>query len=142
MNTNNTTMNTNTSAMTTTNNNVLVVRTEKELEKALISKCPHFIFEGPKAAAIYAKLQEVEQKKRAVRNTGIGIGILCLLAVPFTGGTSLLGMGAVAGGMALSTEVILAIISGLVAITTVAIQAIRDYQIKKLERDRLEFIRK
>ena len=134
-------MNTNTSVMTT-RNNVLVVRTEKELERALISKCPHFIFEGPKAAAIYAKLQEVEQKKRAVRNTGIGIGILCILAAPLTGGTSLLGMGAVAGGMALSTEVILAIISGLVAITTVAIQAIRDYQIKKLERDRLEFIRK
>ena len=145
MNTNNTTMNTNTSAMTT-RNNVLVVRTEKEFETVLKNRCPHFIFEGPKAMEISRRLQEAEDKKAAVRRVGLGVGLLCLLAAPFTGGTSLLGMGAVAGGsvgtIVITEAIIIAAITAIASITKEAINAIKEYQIKRLERDRLEFIRK
>lgn len=146
MNKNNTTMNTNASAMATTGNNTIVVRTEKEFETVLKNRCPHFIFEGPKAMEISRRLQEAEDKKDAVRGVGLGMGLLCLLAAPFTGGTSLLGMGAVAGGsvgtIVITEAIIIAAITAFASITKDAINAIKEYHIKRLESERLEFIRK
>lgn len=135
---------------------VPTIRTEKQLEKALKEKWPHFIFEGPKAIEIAKRIQQAEGRKKKIRGAGLGLGLLCLVAVPFTAGTSLigtgtvLGMGATVGAtaigtatfVALSDEVLIAIITGVVTIATATIAAIKDYRMKKLDHERLEFIRK
>lgn len=121
---------------------MLIVRTDKELERALEAKEPKIILEGPKAAEIVRKLEEAQNKKRNARNTAIGIGALCLLAAPFTGGTSLLGLTASVGAAALSEGVILAIIGAIVSISVAAINAIKEYKIKKLDNNRIELTRK
>ncbi|MDE6753032.1 MAG: hypothetical protein K2J82_00295 [Muribaculaceae bacterium] len=121
---------------------MLIVRTDKELERALEAKEKNFILEGPQAAQIVKKFQEAERKKRSARGWGIGVGILCLVAAPFTGGGSLLGLGATAGAVALSEGVILAIIGAVVSISVAAINAVKEYKIKKLEQDRILFSKK
>ena len=100
------------------------------------------MLKGPNAEKILNKIQEAERKKKNVRNASIGIGVLCLLAAPFTAGTSLIGFGATAGAIALSDTVIVAIITGIVTISVEAIRALRDYQIRKLDRESIEFTHK
>lgn len=147
MNTNQTTMGTKTAVPT--------IRTEKQFETALKEKWPHFIFEGPKAKDIAKRIQRAEGRKKGIRGVGIGLGLLCLAAAPFTAGTSLVGTGAALGMgavcattigttalVALSDEVLITIITGVVTIATATIAAIKEYQMKKLDRDRLEFVRK
>lgn len=119
-----------------------ICRTDKELERALEAKENRILFEGPKALAIIEKMEEANRKKRRARNTAVGVGILCLLAAPFTGGGSLFGLGATAGAAALSEGVILAIISAVVTVSVAAINAIKEYEIHKLDYDRIELIRK
>lgn len=121
---------------------MIICRNEKELEKALENKEHRIILEGPKAAEIVNELEKARLKGRLARNTGWGIGLLCLLAAPFTAGGSLLGLGATAGVIALSDTVIAAIIAAIVSISVAAINAIKEYKIRKLEADRIELIRK
>ena len=118
---------------------MLIVRTEKELEKALESKEKSFLMEGPKANQIVKKFEEAVAKKRRTKRTATAIGILSILAIPFTGGASLLGLGATAGAVALSETVIIAIISAVVSISVAAINAVRDYKLKKLDNERILF---
>lgn len=121
---------------------MLTVRTKWELEQALERRENHILFEGPKAQELVSRLEEEEEKASAARGIGVGLGILCLIAAPFTCGGSLLGLGASVGAIALSETVIIAIIAAIVQISKSAIEAIRDYQIKKLDNYRVEFIRK
>lgn len=121
---------------------MVICRTDKELEKALEAKEQRIIFEGPQASAIISKMEEAESKRRNAKITTGIIGALCLLAVPFTGGGSLLGLTATAGAMVLSEGVILAIIGAVVTISVAAINAIKDYEIKKLDYNRIELTRK
>ena len=121
---------------------MVIVKTEKELERALEAKAAHIIFEGPKAHEIAKKFEEAEAKRRRTKNTMIGIGILSILAIPFIAGTSLFGLSATVGAVALSDTVIMTIISGVVTISVAAIKAIKEYRIKKLEGNRIEFVRK
>lgn len=118
------------------------IYTETELERALKNKEYQFILKGANAEKILDKLLEAERKKKNARNASIGVGLLCLLAAPFTAGTSLLGLGATAGAIALSDTVIIAIISGIVTISVEAIRALRDYNIRKLDRESIEFTHK
>ena len=118
---------------------MLIVRTEKELEKALESKEKSFLMEGPKANQIVKKFEEAVAKKRRTKRTATAIGILSILAIPFTGGASLLGLGATAGAVALSETVIIAIISAVVSISVAAINGVRDYKLKKLDNERILF---
>ena len=126
----------------TTANAIAIVRTETELETALKNKWPHFIFEGPKASEIVKKLQEAEDAKCTARGIGVGVGILGLLAAPFTFGTSLAALGLAAGSTWLTEAVIIAIIAGIVTLCSEAIKSIADYHMKKLDRDKIEFLRK
>ena len=123
-------------------NNMLICRTDKELEKALEAKAQKIIFEGPQASAIIRNMEEAEKKRRNAKITTGILGALCLLAVPFTGGGSLLALGATAGVAAISTEVALAIIAAIVTISTAAIEAMKEYNIRKLEHDRIELTRR
>ena len=54
-----------------------------------------------------------------------------MLAAPFTGGTSLIGIGATAGAVVLTEAIIIAIITGIVSISNNAINAIKEYKIEK-----------
>lgn len=128
--------------MNSTNKGTLTVRTEEEFERALRAKCPHFVFEGPKAREISRKIREAEEKQDAVCAVGVLAGIACLFAAPFTLGTSLLGLTVTTGAVALSEPVILAIIAGVVAIAKEIIKSIKDYKVKELDNERLEFTRK
>lgn len=128
--------------MNSTNKGILTVRTEEEFERALRAKCPYFVFEGPKAREISRKIRETEDKRDGVRTVSILAGIACLFAAPFTAGSSLLGLGLTTGAVALSEPVILAIIAGVVAIATESIRALRDYKVRELDKERLEFTRK
>ena len=128
--------------MNTTNNGIVTVRTEQGFEMMLRTKCPHFIFEGPKAREIFRKLREAEEKQDAACAVGVLAGIACLFAAPFTLGTSLLGLTVTTGVVALSEPVIIAIIAGVVAIAKEIIKSIKDYKVKELDNERLEFIRK
>lgn len=128
--------------MKPTNSGVVTVRTEEEFERALRAKCPYFVFEGPKAGEISRKIRETEDKRDGVRTVSILAGIACLIAAPFTAGSSLLGLGLTTGAVALSEPVILAIIAGVVAIATESIRALRDYKVRELDKERLEFTRK
>lgn len=121
---------------------MIIVRTDKELEKALLAKEEKIILEGPKASEIIKKLEDAQRKRRRARNGGFLAGALCLIAAPFTAGTSLLGLGATAGALALSEGVIIAIIGAVVSISVAAINAIKEYQIRKLEYNRIELTRK
>lgn len=121
---------------------MVICRNDKEFERALEAKESKIILEGPKASEIVRRIEEAERKKRHTRNTALGIGILCLIAAPFTGGGSLLGLGATAGAIALSEGVILAIIGAVVSISVAAINAIKEYEIHKLDHDRIELTRK
>lgn len=109
----------------------MLVRTEKEFERALKNKESQIIYEGPEAQEILQKFQEAEEKRLRTRNWGLGIGILCLLAAPFTAGGSLLGLSATVGAVALSDTVILAIISAVVTISVEAMRNLKDYLIEK-----------
>lgn len=120
----------------------VIVTNAKELENALESKKGKIIFEGPEAEKIATELEKAQKKKKATKGWAIGIGALCLLAAPFTGGTSLLGIGATAGAVVLTEAIIIAIITGIVSISNNAINAIKEYNIRKLEADRIELIRK
>lgn len=115
------------------------IYTEKEFEKALKNRESQFVLKGPDAEKIVTKLIEAEQKKNNARNLSIGVGILCLLAAPFTAGTSLLGLGASVGAVVLSDAVICAIIAAVVEISKEAIRALRDYKLKKLDKESIEF---
>ena len=128
--------------MNSTNQGILTVRSEEEFERALRAKCPYFVFEGPKAREISRKIREAEDKRDGVRAVSILAGLACLFAAPFTAGSSLLGLGLTTGAVALSEPVILAIIAGVVAIATESIRALRDYKVRELDKERLEFTRK
>lgn len=119
----------------------MIVRTEKEFEKALENKEPKIIYEGPEAEKIVAKIQAAQKKRSRTKKWGIGLGILCIAAAPFTGGGSLLGLGATAGAIALSEGVIIAIIGAVVSISVAAINAIKEYKLEQ-ERNRLILTRK
>lgn len=121
---------------------MIVCHTDTEFERALKARADKIILEGPKASEIVKGIEAAQRKKRNTRNTALGIGLLCVLAAPFTGGGSLLGLGATAGAVALSEPVILGIISAVVAISKTTINAIKDYKIRKLDVNRIEFTRK
>lgn len=119
-----------------------IVNTEKELECALERRDQRIMLKGPKAIDILRKIEKAEAKKRTGRNVGFGLALLFLAAAPFTGGASLLGLGATAGAFALSDAVIIAIITAVVSISVEAIRSLKEYKIRKLDFDRVEFIRK
>lgn len=121
---------------------MVIVSTEKALERALEAKEKTIILEGPQASEIVRKITDVQKKKRRIRKTGIGIGLICIIGAPITGGMSLLGLGATVGAIAISDTVIVAIISAIVSISTVTINRMYDYKIKKLDNNRIEFSRK
>lgn len=129
----------NPNTMNTTN--ATLVYSEKELERALERKDRRIVLEGAKAMGILAKLEEADAKKRTTRNVGIFATIALLAAAPFTCGGSLLGLGLTAGAMALSEGVILAIITAVVTISVEAIRNLKEYKIKKLAYDKVEFTR-
>lgn len=121
---------------------MIVCHTDKEFERALKARENKIILEGPKASEIVKRIEAAQRKKRNTRNTALGIGILCVLAAPFTGGGSLLGLGATAGAVALSESVIIAIIGAVVSISVAAINAIKEYKIRELDANRIELTRK
>ncbi|MBD5219823.1 MAG: hypothetical protein HDS72_06260 [Bacteroidales bacterium] len=121
---------------------MIICHTEKELERALEAKEDKIILEGPKASEIVSRIEAAQRKKRNTRKAAFGIGLLCIAAAPFTGGGSLLGLGAAAGATALSEGVFLAIIGAVVSISVAAINAVKEYKIRKLEVNRIEFTRK
>ncbi len=117
------------------------VYNEKELELALLRKENRIVLEGPKASAIVRKFEEEEEKRRNRRNVGFGLALLFLVAAPFTGGASLFGFGATATAVAISDTVLAAIISAIALVSAEAIRALRDYEIHKLDYNRVEFVR-
>lgn len=117
------------------------VYNETELERALERRCGRIVLEGTKAAAIVAKLEAADAKKRNARNTGIFLTILLAAAAPMTGGASLLGLGATAGAIALSEGVIIALIGAVVTLSVEAMRNLKDYKIQKLAYDKVEFTR-
>lgn len=119
----------------------MIVNTQKELEKALENRVNKIIYEGPDADKILAEIKKAEEKKASAKKWGWGIGVLCILAAPLTGGTSLLGLGATAGAIALSEPIVLAIITAVVSISIAAINAIKEYNIER-DRNRLVLTRK
>lgn len=110
---------------------MLTVKTKGELERALKKREKKIVYEGPDAEKILAEIEKAEKKKASSRRWAWGLGALAVLAAPFTGGTSLLGLGATAGAIALSEAVIIAIITGIVAISVEAIKALKEYKIEK-----------
>ena len=123
------------------NGSTIFCTTQKEFEKALENRVRKIVYEGPDAEKILAGIKNAEAKKASARRWGLGIGVLALLAAPFTGGTSLLGLGATFGAVALSDTVIVAIITAIVSISVAAINAIKEYNIEK-DRNRLVLTRK
>lgn len=69
-----------------------IVYTKEELERALKAKEYEIIIKGELATKINNKIKA----KKRVKAGAIGIGIASILAAPFTGGTSLVGLGATA----------------------------------------------
>lgn len=121
---------------------MLYVYTEQGLEKALKRNEQQFVLKGQNAEKILEKLEKAEREKTNMRNASIGFGLLCLIAAPFTAGTSLIGVSAAVGSVALSEAVILAIISAVVTISVEAIRALKEYNIKKLDKESIEFTHK
>ena len=113
-----------------------VVRTKEELERALKNRTKKIVYEGPDAEKVLAEIKKAEKKKASARGWAFGIGALALLAAPFTGGTSLLGLGATAGAIALSDAVIIAIIGAIAKISIEAIKALKEYLVEK-DRNRI-----
>lgn len=125
----------------TVNGAAVVCTTQKEFEKALENRAKKIVYEGPDADKILAEIKKAESKRTSARGWALGFSVLALLAVPFMGGTSLFGLGATAGVVALSDTVIVAIITAIVSISVAAINAIKEYNIEK-DRNRLVLIRK
>ena len=121
---------------------MIICKTENELERALQAKEAKIIFEGSKASEIVQMIEKAQRKKRNARRIGLGAGILCLIAAPFTAGTSLLGLGATAGAIAISDSVIIAIIGAVTSISSVVLNRIYDYKIAKLDNNRIQFTHK
>lgn len=122
--------------------NIIKVSNRQEFERALKDRVRKIIYEGPDAVRILNQIAKEEKKKASSRrNAGlaIGLGVLALIAAPFTGGTSLLGLGATgavaatAGAVALSEGVTLAIIAAVTTISVEAIQALKGYKIEKCQ---------
>ena len=65
-----------------------IVYTKEELENALKAKEYEIIIKGELATKINNKIRA----KKRVKAVGIGIGIVSILAAPFTGGTSIVGL--------------------------------------------------
>lgn len=108
-----------------------LVKTKEELERALKNREKKIVYEGPDAEKVLAEIKKAENKKASARRWAFGLGALAVLAAPFTGGTSLLGLGATAGAIALSDAVIIAIIGAIVKISTEAIKALKEYMVEK-----------
>ena len=104
---------------------MVICYNDKELERALEAKESKIILEGPQASEIVRRIEEAQSKRRNTHNTALGIGLLCLIAAPFTGGGSLLGL-----------------IGTVVVMSTETIKAIKEYEMYKLDHDRIEFRRK
>ena len=105
----------------------------KERSKTATRK---IVYEGPDAEKILAEIKKAEKKKVSARRWAFGLGALAVLAAPFTGGTSLLGLGAIAGAIALSDAVIIAIIGAITEISIEAIKRLKEYLVGK-DRNRL-----
>ena len=84
---------------------MVTVYTKEELERALKAKEHEIIIKGELVTQINKKIKA----KKRVRAGAIGVGLASLIAVPFTGGTSLVGFGAAA--VALTGGEIIAIIA-------------------------------
>lgn len=117
------------------------VYTERELERALERRENKIVFEGPQAATIVSKLEAADAKKRGFCKVGLLMSLALVAAAPFTGGTSLLGLGA-AGVLAISDSVIIAIITAVVTLSVEAMRAIKEYKINKLAYNKVEFTKK
>lgn len=115
--------------------------TEKELEAALERRDSRIVYEGSNALEIISKLEAADARKKKARNTGIFMSILCLAAAPFTCGGSVLALGATAGAIAISDTVIVAIIGAIVTLSVEAMRNLKEYKIKKLAYNRVEFTR-
>lgn len=114
-----------------------IVRTRDELERALKNRDKKIVYEGPDAEKVLAEIKKAEKKKASARRWAFGLGALAVLAAPFTGGTSLFGLGATAGAIALSDAVIIAIIGAIIgAITEISIEAIKRLKEYLVEKDR------
>lgn len=113
-----------------------IVRTKDELERALKNRDKKIVYEGPDAEKVLAEIKKAEKKKASARKWAFGLGALAVLAAPFTGGTSLLGLGATAGAIALSDAVIIAIIGAITEISIEAIKRLKEYLVEK-DRNRL-----
>lgn len=113
-----------------------IVRTKDELERALKNRDKKIVYEGPDAEKVLAEIKKAEKKKASARRWAFGLGALAVLAAPFTGGTSLLGLGATAGAIALSDAVIIAIIGAITEISIEAIKRLKEYLVEK-DRNRL-----
>lgn len=107
------------------------VKTKEELERALKNRTKKIVYEGPDAEKVLTEIKKAESKKATARGWAFGLGALAVLAAPFTGGASLLGLGATAGAIALSDAVIIAIIGAIVKISTEAIKALKEYMVEK-----------
>lgn len=110
---------------------MVIVQNQKEFEKALERREKQIVYEGPDAEKILAEIKKAEDKKASARKWGWGIAALALMAAPFTGGTSLLGLTATAATVALSEGAIIAIITGIAAISVEAIRALKEYEVAK-----------
>ena len=115
-----------------------IVKTKEELERALKNREKRIVYEGANAENVLAEIKKAENKKASARRWAFGIGALAVLAAPFTGGTSLLGLGPSAVAIALSDRVIIAIIAAVAEISTEAIKALKEYLVEK-DKNRLVF---
>lgn len=113
------------------------VSNEKELQNALLSNYEQIILEGPKATTIIDKIEEAQRKSSDAKAVGIFAGIVALVAAPFTGGISLGGLCLTGASLALSEAVIIAIITGIVTLSTEAIDKLTEYKIAKLNSDKV-----
>lgn len=118
-----------------------IVSTAKELQEALLANVEEIILVGPNAASIVAGIEEAESKRSTAQGIGLFAGIVAIAAAPFTGGLSLGGLCLSGATVALSETVILAIIAGIVTISTEAMRQIRKYKVAKLSYNKVSFTR-
>lgn len=90
------------------------VYTKEELQKALENKEDKIIVKGSLAEEIYNK----KNRKKKIGIFGAILGTVCVLAIPFTGGTSALGAASVYG---LTAGVTAGLTIGTITLTTTEI---------------------